>query len=187
MKKYLTAAAASLIGLAGIAAAADTIAQQHTHRSEHHREIKKGELPYGLQQLNLSNKQKIQIQKIIDNSRTRPVKDTLPQQARRAEFVQKIKARHAAEQTLISSKTFNETAARKLIAERQSQQDQNAAERRKRNADKEIKRLKLQHDIFQTLTPAQQQKWLNDQKQRLEKRFDRMQRQNGQTKTKEEK
>lgn len=189
MKKYLAVAAASLIGLAGVATAANTaantVAHNHAHEMHqahdghrmHHQMHKKGELPRDLKDLNLSNKQKAEIKKILETNRAQQPKDALPQQARQAEFAQKMQQQRNAEQAIIGSKKFDEAAARRLIAERQAEHEQHAAERKQRMADMQLNRLKERHEIFQVLTAKQQKQWLENQNQRMEKRMQRHSRQ----------
>ncbi|MRN37974.1 hypothetical protein CRG49_000185 [Neisseria sp. N95_16] len=180
MKKYIAVAAASLIGLAGVATAAEAVSQNsrpakqghmHKHGQKMHQ---KGELPRDLQELNLSNKQKAQIQKIMEANRPqqadkRPTVDA----AKRAEFQQKMQQRRAAEQALITGKNFDQAAARRLVNERQAEFEQHAAERKQRMVDMEVKRLKERHDIFQVLTAKQQKQLLENQQKRQQERADR--------------
>lgn len=180
MKKYLAFAAASLIGLAGVAAAADAVAQNNPH-APHAAEGKKayrhtakmhpkGGLPRELQELNLSAKQKAEIQKIMEANRPqakdRPVFDAAKHEA----FKQKMQQQRTAEHNLITAKRFDEAAARRLIEERQAGFEQNAAERKKQMADMEVKRLQERHAVFQVLTPKQQKQLLDNQQKRREER-----------------
>lgn len=186
MKKYIAVAIASLVGLAGVATAAGTVAHHNAHKHEAGFQAhKKGELPRDLQELNLSSKQKTKIEKIIEANRPQnpmvntpemqpnpqdmtppPAETQAPNDAKRAEFQKKMEERRMAEQKLVSSKSFDEAAARRMIAERHAEHEQNATERQQKMADMEIKRLKERHDIFQILTPKQQQQWLENQKNR---------------------
>ncbi|MCP1659381.1 Spy/CpxP family protein refolding chaperone [Neisseria perflava] len=103
--------------------------------------------------LNLSEEQKAQIKKILN--------DNKPAQAegkddKRAEFEKQFEARRTAEAALLKNATFDEAAAKKLIEEGQ----QNKAERDAKRAEMELSMLKTRHAIFQVLTPEQQQKLL---------------------------
>lgn len=167
MKKYIAVAAASLIGLAGIATAADAVSQNNRPAKQGHKMNQKGGLPRDLQELNLSSKQKAQIQKIMEANRVqqaeqRPTFDA----AKRTEFQQKMQQRRTAEQNLITAKQFDEAAARRLVNERQAEFEQHAVERRQRMAEMEVKRLKERHDIFQVLTAKQQKQLLENQQKR---------------------
>ncbi|WP_373752714.1 Spy/CpxP family protein refolding chaperone [Neisseria weixii] len=180
MKKYIAVAAASLIGLAGVASAADAVSQnsrpaKHGHMHKHGQKMyQKGELPRDLQELNLSSKQKAQIQKIMEANRPQQAdKRQAPDAAKRAEFQQKMQQRRAAEQALITGKNFDEAAARRLVNERQAEFEQHAAERKQRMADMEVKRLKERHDIFQVLTAKQQKQLLENQQKRQQERVAR--------------
>ncbi|QEY23776.1 Spy/CpxP family protein refolding chaperone [Neisseria animalis] len=160
MKKYFAIAAASLIGLAGIAAAAENMAHHNARSDKAERAMhKKGELPRDLQALNLNSKQKADIQKIIETHRADTKRDRTSNEAFRAEFRKKMQEYRAAEQQLISAKTFDETAARRMIAEHNQH-----------HTDKEVQRLKTRHAVFQVLTPSQQKQWLDNQNKRMEKR-----------------
>lgn len=170
MKKYLAVAAASLIGLAGAAAAADAVSQQSRppkHERNMHRE---DGLPRDLQALNLSSKQKAQIRKIIETNRAQQAgKRQVFDAAQRAGFEQKMQQHRAAEQNLITARQFDEAAARRLVEARHAEFEQHAAEAKQRMAEKEVLRLKERHDIFQVLTAKQQRQWLeNRQKRRQE-------------------
>lgn len=171
MKKYIAVAAASLIGLAGIATAADAVSQNNRPAKQGHKMNQKGGLPRDLQELNLSSKQKAQIQKIMEANRVqqaeqRPTFDA----AKRTEFQQKMQQRRTAEQNLITAKQFDEAAARRLVNERQAEFEQHAVERRQRMAEMEVKRLKERHDIFQVLTAKQQKQLLENQQKRQQER-----------------
>ena len=183
MKKYLALAAASLIGLAGVATAAENVANTNAQAGKRGYSMKaNGELPRDLQALNLSNKQKADIQKIMEANRPQRAESILEGQsagtstdqaaraARRAEMQQKMTAHRTAEHNLISAKRFDEAAARNMIAERQAAHEQHAAERRQHHAERELSRLKERHAIFQVLTTKQQQQWLENQNKRMEKR-----------------
>ena len=120
-----------------------------------HGEHKQGRdgLPYGFERLNLSDAQKQQIQTILNNNR--PAQADQNQDARRAEFEQQ----RAAEQALISSQTFDENAARQLIAGQQQ-----------RHADMMLQQMRVRHQIFQVLTPEQQKQWQDMKQARAEQR-----------------
>ena len=65
----------------------------------------------------------------------------------------------------MANKTFDEAAARRLIAER----EQARAQFQQRHADFEMQQLKKRHAVFQALTPAQQKQWLESQSKRDER------------------
>lgn len=177
MKKYIAVAAASLIGLAGVAAAADAVSQQsrpakqgHPHKHDRKMQQKDG-LPRDLQALNLSSKQKAQIQKIIEANRAqqaekRPAFDA----AKRTELQQKMQQYRAAEQNLIIAKQFDEAAARRLAEDRHAEFERQAAEHRQRMVEKEVLGLKERHDIFQVLTAKQQKQLLENRQKREQER-----------------
>ncbi|WP_253452535.1 Spy/CpxP family protein refolding chaperone [Neisseria perflava] len=129
-------------------------------------------MPRDLQDLNLSKKQQTKIQQILDANRPQRADNApqvqrpdnkAPNEAQRAEFEQRMQAQRAAEQQIISSKHFDEAAARRMVEERQAEFEKNAAERKQRRADMEVRRLKERHDIFQVLTAKQQKQWLENQ------------------------
>lgn len=183
MKKYLAIAAVSVIGLAGIATAAETVAQSNNRFAKQGLQMHpKGELPRDLQDLNLSAKQKAEIQKIMEANRAQRPDNTQSQapegrpdmkrdgqalsEAQRAEFQKKMTERRAAEQNLISAKRFDETAARRMVEDRQAER----AQRQQHQTEREIARLKERHGIFQVLTAKQQKQWLENQNKRMEQR-----------------
>ena len=115
-----------------------------------HGEHKQGRdgLPRGFDRLNLSDAQKQQIQTILDNNRSQAAQN---QEARRAEFEQQ----RAAEQALVSGATFNENAARQMIAGQQQ-----------RHADMALQQMRVRHQLFQVLTPEQRQQLQQMQQER---------------------
>lgn len=114
-------------------------------------------------QLNLTDAQKKQIKEITEANR--PVQPADHAQ-KRAEFQQKMQQRKAQEQALITAKTFDEQAARRMIAERQ----QERAELERKHAEQVLQHLKTQHAVFQVLTPEQQKQFFDHQKQREQRR-----------------
>lgn len=160
MKKITAIAAAALLGITGAAVAADSAANMQQPKQT--REFKRGELPRDLQALNLSATQKTRIQAILQEGR--PAQTELSE-AQRNQMRAQAQAHRAAEQSLIANKTFDEAAARRLIAER----EQARAQFQQRHADLEMQQLKKRHAIFQVLTPAQQKQWLESQSKRDER------------------
>ena len=80
-----------------------------------------------------------------------------------ASFKQKIQARQAAEQKLMSNKNFDEAAARQMILERQ----QERMNMERNHAEHELQMLKKRHAIFQVLTPTQQKQLQDEQQSRM--------------------
>ena len=113
MKKITAIAAAALLGITGAAVAADSAANMQQPKQT--REFKRGELPRDLQALNLSAAQKTRIQAIMQEGR--PAQTELSE-AQRNQMRAQAQAHRAAEQSLIANKTFDEAAARRLIAEK---------------------------------------------------------------------
>ncbi len=146
MKKMIALAALSAIAATSYAATKDTPPQDNGQpkgmfgQHKGHGMMSPDGLPRGFERLNLSDAQKKKIKAIMDANRPAQA----DAQARQAEFEQ----RRAAEQALISSKTFDETKARQMITEQQQQ-----------HADMMLKNMKMRHDVFQVLTPEQQKQW----------------------------
>ncbi|MCP2041597.1 protein CpxP [Neisseria sp. HSC-16F19] len=126
-RKATTAVAVVLVSLTSAMAVA------HGMRGDGHR---------AWSDLNLSEAQKAQIEKIEQQYRPAPQPD---QAARQAQFQQW----HQQKQQLLQGRQFNENAARQLIQQRQQQ-----------HAEREMQHLRKQHAIFQVLNAEQQQKWL---------------------------
>ena len=160
MKKITAIAAAALLGIAGAAVAADSAANMQQPKQS--REFKRGELPRDLQALTLRGAQKTRIQAILQEGR--PAQTELSE-AQRNQMRTQAQAHRAAEQSLMANKTFDEAAARRLIAER----EQARAQFQQRHADFEMQQLKKRHAVFQVLTPAQQKQWLESQSKRDER------------------
>lgn len=170
------ASTAALLLSAGVAVAAGQAAQNipapqsemapppagrpapHGEHREHGRGRKPDGLPRELDGLNLTGEQKTKIKTILEQNRdSRPADPT----AHRAEFLQKMQQRQQQEQQLIGSKTFDEQAARRLIAERQQE-----------HATRELQMLKTCHAVFQVLPPVQQQQQLLAEQQWRHQRFE---------------
>lgn len=167
-KRTLSAITLSALMSAGIAVAADTaqpIGQDMppAGQAANGQKRTEGRLLHGFAQLNLTDAQKSRIRAIL--AADRPTQQP-NHEARRADFAQKAAERRQREQALMSAKTFDEQAARALIAERQ----QERAEMANEFAAKELNMLKKRHAIFQVLTPAQQQQWLQQQSRRQAER-----------------
>lgn len=165
--KKLTIATLALMTTAGVAFAANGNDNAPRMDGEHRggkmmREHKKSDLPRGFEQLNLTDAQKAKIKAIVEADQPAP-------KANRddASFKQKMEARRAAEQKLMSNKTFDEAAARQMIVERQQERLQMERE----HAERELQMLKKRHAIYQVLTPAQQ-KQLQELQQRRMKNFE---------------
>lgn len=135
---------------------------------------KRSELPRGFEELNLTDAQKAKIKAIVEADR--PAQPAAKKD--HATFQQKMQARQTAERQLMSSKTFDENAARRMIAERQ--QERNSMERE--HAERELQMLKKRHAIFQVLTPEQQKQFQAQQQKRMENMKQRMQQQQNQNK-----
>lgn len=153
---------ALLLGLASFSLAACSTSGEHRgHKREgahKHAQSHKGEkdgLPRGFDKLDLTDAQKTQIRQIMEAGRPAP----MPEHRNTPENMQQERA---AEQALMQNKTFDEAAARNLIAQR----EQKRAEMQSLKAQNELQRLKTRHAVFQVLTPEQQQKLLAEQQKR---------------------
>ncbi|KLT73028.1 hypothetical protein PL75_04960 [Neisseria arctica] len=167
MKKVTVVSGAVLMGLALAACSSDKPQREGFKHEQgmHHfgKEAKRGDMMRGLRDLNLTDEQKAQIKKIIEQNRPQ---HTQPDQAQRSEFQNQMAQRRAAENSLITSPTFDEAAARELIS-RHSQQH---TERMQRQSEIELQKLKTRHAIMQVLTPEQRQQWLEKQEKMREGR-----------------
>ena len=189
MKKYLGIATVSLLGLAGVATAADTAARHyqetqqqneyrpaHKHGKAHQTDLdrrdknsrkserKADRLPYGLHDLDLSSKQKNQIEKILaERKRGEQAPNQTELAQRHAQMQQQAETWRNTRQQLITGKTFDEAAARRLIEERQNLHQRLMAEQQQKSAEWELQRLKDSHAVFQVLNAEQQKKWLEKQ------------------------
>lgn len=189
MKKYLGIATVSLLGLAGVATAADTAARHyqetqqqneyrpaHKHGKAHQKDLdrrdknsrkserKADRLPYGLHDLDLSSKQKNQIEKILaERKRGEQAPNQTELAQRHAQMQQQAETWRNTRQQLITGKTFDEAAARRLIEERQNLHQRLMAEQQQKSAEWELQRLKDSHAVFQVLNAEQQKKWLEKQ------------------------
>ncbi|XXQ68484.1 Spy/CpxP family protein refolding chaperone [Neisseriaceae bacterium B1] len=132
------------------------------NKKDHHGN--KDVLPHGFEGLNLTDAQKAQIKQIMEANRPAQPADNEQQ---RVQFQQKMQQRQAQEQALISNKSFDEKAARAMIAERQEAR----AQMENQHAAHELQHLKARHAVFQVLTPAQQKQFLDNQKQHQERRM----------------
>lgn len=159
---------------AGIAfAAGDNDNTKHTPKEPRHahgqfdKKAPRGHqngLPHGFESLSLSDAQKAKIKQIIEANR--PVQPANHEQ-QRAQFQQKMQQRQMQEQALIRNKSFDEQAARAMIAERQQARAQMQAQ----HTEHELQLLKTRHAVFQVLTPAQQKQYLDNQKQHQQRRM----------------
>ena len=170
-KRTLMTSAIALFTTAGIAVAAGnnvpprempphTHGRHHMHGGEH--QGKHSGLPHGFEQLNLTDAQKAKIKTIMEQGRPAQADN---QNTRHEDFHQRMQARQAQEQKLMSNQTFDEQAARNMIAERQAER----ATMEKEHAERELQMLKQRHAVFQVLTPEQQQKLWDNQKQMQER------------------
>ncbi|MDO5640676.1 MAG: Spy/CpxP family protein refolding chaperone [Neisseria sp.] len=166
MKKLTAVSAAVLMGLALTACSSDK--PQRGPKSEHgmQKDFKRGGLPHDLRKLDLTDAQKTQIEQIMAQNRPQRGERAAPSAAEREQFRSQMQARRAAENSLLTNPTFDEAAARNLIAQR----EQNQAERQQRQNEAELQQLKTRHAIMQVLTPEQRQQWLANQQQRQEGR-----------------
>lgn len=179
MNKRTILMAAALLGTTGLTVAAGQNAaanqaaavKQELRQPDsraHYRGEARRDLPRGFNNLNLSDAQKAKIKAIMEADR--PAKSAA--QTDREAFRRKMENRRTQENRLLSAKTFDEQAARALIAERR--QEREALENE--HAERELSRLKRHHAVFQVLTPAQQKQYLQNQEQMFQRR---MQPQNG--------
>lgn len=161
MRKITAVSAAVLMGLALTACSSDK--PQRDGRWEgfkhgqgmHHfgKEGNRGNVMRDLRGLNLTDEQKAQIKQILEQNRPQ---DNEPAEAERSEIRSQMAQRRTAENSLITSPTFNEAAARELI-------NQQYADRVQRHSEMELQKLKTRHAIMQVLTPEQRQQWLAKQ------------------------
>lgn len=174
-KRIISAVVVAVLTSTGIALATnqdgairDDMPPFHQQDREHAPKFDKSAhegLPHKFNQLKLTDKQKAEIKKIMEANRPeKPSKDTQAQ--RREQFKQKMEQRRQQEQKLMMSKTFDEQAARQMIAQRQ--QERAAMEREQ--AERELQMLKTRHAVFQVLTAEQQKQYLENQKQHQQRR-----------------
>lgn len=164
------AVGAIIIGIATLSlAACSSPGKRHDHHSGKgpdqapppHQVAARGDLLLpGFEKLNLSDAQKTEILRIMEANR--PNNGARPEENMRPDR----QAERTAEQALLQNKTFDEAAARELIA----RQEEASAAHRQQHADAQLQRLKTQHAVFQVLTPEQQQKWLTEQQRRPDRR-----------------
>ncbi|MCL1079093.1 periplasmic heavy metal sensor [Parashewanella spongiae] len=117
------------------------------HRTHHHGGIHMMKI---LRKLDLTDEQKQQAKALVKahKQNTRTIKASIED---RKNYAQKIQA-------LIKADSFDEQSANALIAQRSEQRQQHA-----------LNKLKLQHDLYQLLTPEQKQQ-ADEMKQRRHKR-----------------
>lgn len=167
--KKLTALTVALMMSAGVAMAASHVEHPHGEHGgkphsgkmhgKHHKGKKDG-LPFGFAELNLTDAQKTQIKAIMEADRAqKPAKD----ENKMAQFKQKMEAKREQERALMNSKTFDETAARRMIAERQ----QERMAQQNQHAERELQMLKKRHAVFQILTPEQQKQLQENQQKKM--------------------
>ncbi|UOO81983.1 Spy/CpxP family protein refolding chaperone [Uruburuella testudinis] len=166
MKKTAAISAAVLMGLALTACSADKPQRGSKHEQGMHKDFKRGGLPRDLRDLNLTDAQKAQIEQIMQQNRPQRGERPAPDAAEREQFRSRMEARRAAENSLLTNPTFDEAAARNLIA----QGDQYQAQRQQRHNEAELQQLKTRHAVMQVLTPEQRQQWLAKQQQRQDAR-----------------
>ncbi|MDO4433511.1 MAG: Spy/CpxP family protein refolding chaperone [Alysiella sp.] len=167
----ITVMAAALMS-AGLASASDKHDKMYTHQAMSHAHSHhghgmhhhhKGGLPYGYKKLNLTAAQETEIKKILESSRTDNA--TEHHMYHHKSLQDKMQQRLNQEQQLLSGKTFNEQMARQMIAQRH----QEHANLMREHAEHELRMLKTEHVVFQVLTPEQQKQFWAQQKQRIEK------------------
>lgn len=173
--KKLTAFTAALMMSASVAVAAD---QMHPQRGEpmpnsrHEKGMKqnnKAHLPLGMAELNLTEAQKNQIKAIMEADRTqREQKHNGDKMAKMQQKIQKMQTYRNQERALMNNKNFDETAARRMIAERNQQFAQERAEMEKNRAERELQMLKKRHAVFQVLTPEQQKQYQENQQKKMD-------------------
>ncbi|MBY6187992.1 Spy/CpxP family protein refolding chaperone [Marinobacter hydrocarbonoclasticus] len=122
----------------------------HHGQSYHHgkRGHHGGEVRKMLRGLDLTAEQKTEIKALVAAAHTdKPERD-----------LTQVEERMAARQALMANPNFDEAAARAMIEARQSDK-----------ADRELARMKLQHDIMQLLTDEQKAKLAERHSKRLER------------------
>ncbi len=170
--KKLTAFTVALMMTAGVAVAAD---QVQTPRGEpmqqengRHGKGKRGDrngLPFGMEELNLTDAQKTKIKAIMEADR--PQRNQNIDSNKLAQMKQKMETYQNQERALMNNANFDENAARRMIAERAQQFSQDRAEMEKNRADRELQMLKKRHAVFQVLTPAQQKQYQENQQKKM--------------------
>ena len=168
MKKLTAVSAAVLMGLALSACSSDKPQRAPKHEQGMQKDFKRGALPRDLHELNLTDAQKAQIKQIMEQNRPQRAERPAPNAAEREQILNRMQAYRTAENQLMNNPTFDEAAARNLIAQR----DQNQAERQQRQNEAELQQLKTRHSIMQVLTPEQRQQWQTMQQQRHDARKD---------------
>lgn len=173
MKKTVT-----LLALSAALFSTATFAHDHeshnTHAPKAHAQIMKKnqamKKPFNaFEGLNLTEQQKAQIKQIQQSHRPQfSAEHRKNLQAAQDKFEQ----HRLAEDKIITSKTFDEHAARQLIEARQ----QERLTMEKKRAEFELNNLKKRHAIFQVLTPAQQKQFLANQEQARQKQHEKMSR-----------
>ncbi|NRB68262.1 MAG: CpxP family protein [Vibrio sp.] len=113
-----------------------------------------------MRQLDLTDAQKEQIKALRETSKTQM----------KAEFKQNFEAHHAEMQAnkeklqaLVLADTFDQVAANELAKQMVEQQ-----------TERKVKRLEKQHQMLSILTPEQKTKYVELQKERAEKQFNKM-------------
>lgn len=173
--KKLTAFTVALMMTAGVAVAAEQMqpprGEPMQHENGRHGKGMKGMkgdrngLPFGMEELNLTDAQKTKIKAIMEADRAERTQNR--DSNKMAQMKQKMETYQNQERALMGSKNFDENAARRMIAERAQQRAQERAEMEKNHADRELQMLKKRHAVFQVLTPAQQKQYQENQQKKM--------------------
>ncbi|QMT31730.1 Spy/CpxP family protein refolding chaperone [Alysiella filiformis] len=162
--KKLTALTVALMMSAGVAMAASHIEPAPMERGgkHHHGKMhgKKDGLPFGFAELNLSDEQKAKIKAIMEADRPQSPRND---EQKIAQWQKRMENQREQERNLMSHKHFDENAARKMIAQRQQEREQ----QRQQNGERELQMLKKRHAVFQVLTPEQQQQYQANQEKKM--------------------
>lgn len=145
LKSSLIALVASSALMAGQLYAADPVSDTGVKTSQEHRQVKghhghdKGGMHKMLRKLDLTDAQKAEVKLIVEKYKAqageRPTKEQ--------------RAEHKAQMlSIVTSANFDEAAAQAMIEQKQQAHQQTA-----------LKMLKMQNEIYQILTPEQQEKF----------------------------
>ena len=120
--------------------------------------------------LNSTDEQKAKIQQIQADSRAAFKKKQENRKQEMADWKKRNEQYRAEQEKLVTSKNFDEHAARQLIEKRHQEQNKLNQDR----VEAELQHMKDRHAMFQVLTPAQQKQFLENKQKRQEK-FAKMQ------------
>lgn len=151
MKKSIVLTLALLLGSNFASASPEhNFAHPPFHQHEHNN------LPRGFEQLNLTAEQKAKIQAIVSND----INDHRNNLNHHNENnTSKINQHIQQERELLNNKTFNESAARKMVEKQMQEYLANSSKEQSKYIEQRIQMLKKRHAIFQVLTPAQQKQY----------------------------